>query len=295
MKITLLYSFAALFLFSCSSKTEPIEVYKETFRDNFKNGKRDIDSLKELSIKEGLAGNFSRFKELCELVSQLDSNDADNLSRLAGVYLIDKKYNEGLTAINRSIKLDTGLKYNHNFTYKACLFYELKNTDSANFYFNKMLVLGKHDASNLNSVVDGFITFKNYDKAKEYNELLLKYYPKDEEANIKVAMELFNQNKNDEALSIMTKLCQNTNNPKVFATRSIFYHNMEKYNLALKDANKAVSLSNSVPWILTGRGRTKEKLKDYDGAEKDYKEAISKGDTTALRFYNTMLEELKRK
>ncbi len=291
MKNNLIYSFAAVFLLSCNLKPEPVEVMKVIVNDNFKNGNKNIDSLKGLSIKKGLAGNFNKFKELCVLVSQLDSNDIDNLSRLSGVYLIDEEYTEGLKTINRAIKLDTGIKYNYNFTYKACLFYELKNTDSSNFYFNKMLMFSKYNAINLNSIVDAFIVFKQYDKAREYNSIILKYYPNEEEANIKVAMDFYSQNKSNEAITIMNKLCQNTNNPKVFATRSIFYHNMVKYNLALKDANKAVALSNGEPWIITGRGRTKEKLRDYAGAEQDYKLAISKGDTTALNFYNSMLKE----
>jgi tetratricopeptide (TPR) repeat protein len=289
MKFLVYIIISLFFLFSCNSESTPKELVEVKVIDNVRNKNKTIDSLKSLSIEKGLEGNFQKFKELCEYISQLDSNDIDNLSRLSGIYLINGNYNDGLKMINRSIRLDTLSKFIYNITYKACLYRELQNNDSANYYFDKMLAYNKNNAVHLNSVVEGFTIFKMFDKAREYNNLILKYYPNDEEANMKIAVELFSVNRFNEAFIIINKLCRNTKNSKVYALRSTFYHNLEKYDLALIDADKAVSLSDGEAWIITGRGRTREKLRDYEGAKRDYQEAIKKGDTTALRFYNSLM------
>ena len=293
MKYTLLLTLIII-LVSCETKVPPVvNEIREINRDHFINGKKEIDSLKELSIKEGLSGNFSRLKELCELVAKLDSSDADNLSRLSLVYFIDKNYNQGLTTINRSIKADTGNYLKHNFAYKACLFNALEVKDSSEYYFKKMLTTSNHGLD-LNSLTQVLTIVRDTSRFYEYNDLTLKYYPFNEDANLAEAMRVY-QTKPYEAIKILNRLESKVKSASLYAERSFFYHNLEKYDLALIDANKAVQLSHETAWILTGRGRTKHKLHDYLGAEDDYKIAKAKGDTTAKRFYKLLLADMNKK
>jgi tetratricopeptide (TPR) repeat protein len=194
-------TFVLIILFSSCG---PTTVIKEVHNDYFLNGKKSIDSLKELSVQEGLKGNFGRIKELCELVAKLDSNDADNLSRLSMIYMIEKSFAKGLDAVNRSIKLDTGNHYRHNFAFKACLFNELNQQDSADFYFNKMLRTNNYGLD-LNAIVQSYFIFKNNDKGYQYNDLILKYYPFNEDANLTEAMRVY-QTKPSEAIEILNRL-----------------------------------------------------------------------------------------
>ena len=282
-----------LFLYSCGQKEERIvNEVRVTYKDHFLNGKKSIDSLKELSVQEGFKGNFDKMKELCESVEKLDSNDADNLSRLAMVYMIERKNHEGLSTINRSIRHDTANYLTHNLAFKACIFNELNIKDSSELYFNKMLQT-KNYGVDLNAIAKLYFIFKNNKKGYEYNDLTLKYYPLNEEANLTEAMRIYQTNP-DKAIEMLTLLEKKLKTARVYALRSLFYHNMDKFELALIDANKAVELSHREPWIVTGRGRTKHLLKDFKGAEVDYKYSIEQGDTTAIRFYKLLLVDMNK-
>jgi tetratricopeptide (TPR) repeat protein len=288
---TIISFLGLLLIYSCGqTEQNVVNEIRVVHNDHFLNGKKSIDSLKELSVQEGLKGNLTKIKDLCELVAKLDSNDADNLSRLAMVYMIEKQNDKGLTTINRSIRHDTGHHLTHNLAFKACLFKELNSKDSADLYFVKMLQT-KNYGLDLNAIAQSYFMFKNNDKGYEYNDLTLKYYPLNEEANLTEAMRLYQTNPK-EAIEMLTRLEKNVKTARIYAERSLFYHNMDKFNLALADADKAVEMSHGEPWIVTGRGRTKHLLKDYKGAENDYKYSIDRGDTAAKRFYGLLLKDM---
>lgn len=293
MMRTIIYFLGLFLLYSCGqTESNIVNEIRVVHNDHFLNGKKSIDSLKELSVQEGLRGNFDKIKELCELVAKIDSNDADNLSRLAMIYMIEKKSDIGLITMNRSIRLDTGNHLTHNLAFKACLFKELNSKDSADFYFDKMLQT-KNYGLDLNAIVQSYFIFKNNDKGYEYNDLTLKYYPLNEDANLIEAMRLY-QTKPNEAIEMLTRLEKKVKTARIYAERSLFYHNMGKFGLALADADKAVEMSHGEPWIVTGRGRTKHLLKDYKGAEADYKYSIEHGDTAAKRFYGLLLKDMNQ-
>jgi tetratricopeptide (TPR) repeat protein len=173
------------------------------------------------------------------------------------------------------------------------LFNELNQQDSADFYFNKMLQTNNYGLD-LNAIVQSYFIFKNNDKGYQYNDLTLKYYPFNEDANLTEAMRVY-QTKPNEAIEILNRLETKIKTARVYAERSLFYHNLDKYDLALTDANKAVELSRGEPWIVTGRGRTKHLMKDYKGAEEDYKYASERGDTSAVRYYNLLKADMNKK
>jgi tetratricopeptide (TPR) repeat protein len=296
MKYKLLLIIISLNLFSCVQDTEPKVYKKEIINDHFKNGKPAIDSLKELSIKKMLSGNWSEFKRLCEEVAMRDSNDADNLSRLASIYLIENNCADGLRILNKSIGLDSANHLPHNTTIKALLFYEMKNADSSNVYFKKMSSANSYNAIFMNDIVSLFYIFGKEEKGVEYIDLAYKYYPKDEMAIYNKALVLGGSENYEEAIKLLNSIKKKTKNPQVLFNLSVCYSNSGQFNKALTEINEAIRLSSgSIPAYFTDRGRTKQKLKDFIGAEKDFKEAMSKGDTSALRFYNSLLEEKKKK
>jgi tetratricopeptide (TPR) repeat protein len=293
--------FVGIFLFSC----EPNHVTKEVFvyRDLTKTGKQTVDSIKELAIKEGLAGHLDKALELSLEALKLDSMDIDNLSRISGLYLLKNNYTEALKHVNKSISLDTNLDFEHNYATKALIFYEMKKTDSADVYFNKMLALKKYNAVHMNALTEsaGILGSEKY---YEFAELTIKYYPYDILALGNAATAKARKQKYEEAISYFNMaedrvrkghLEKEFDLGDLYYKKAICYHNDDQYLIALEQYNKAIKYDSTNLWYYGGRARTYQKLKKLKESEKDYLRGIKSGDTAIIRQYKSLLEELEKK
>jgi tetratricopeptide (TPR) repeat protein len=295
INMKVLYFFLFPCLISCHDDQKVVNKKTEIYLDHFKSAPKNTDSLKTLSIQAGLTGDFNKMKKLCEMVYSLDSLDADNLSRLSGIYLIEKKYLKALEYIDKSIKLDTGDYLKHNITFKAFLLYELKREDSSAHYFSKMREINTN-AESISALVEAFNTFKLFDKAIEYNSIAYKYYPTDLKVNYYQANILVYQKKYKEALAIFNKIQPRVkDDPNFYFSRGACYMYMNEYDKALKDVTAGRKLSSEDVRFITASARIYQKMGKFKEAEKNYKIAISKNDTVAVRLYNSLLKEKNNK
>ncbi|MEO6303551.1 MAG: tetratricopeptide repeat protein [Bacteroidia bacterium] len=285
-----------ILLYACNSN-EIKETEIVRIGNPFLKGKgKTIDSLKNLSNKEAVNGNLKRADELSYEIYQLDSTNAYSLSRLGFSELIKGEGKKALDFINKSIKYDSIKEFSHNIAFKACAFNELENNDSADYYFKKMPDYNKQGAVDLWQVLICLNANMKFDKMIEYNNILLKYYPYDSFANINKANILVNDTRYNEALVIYDKIKGEENrSPYFYASRGSCYMYLKQYDKALSDMTKAHEMEPSNAQYIMGIGRVNQKMGNYKESEKNYKISMAKGDTVAVRLYNTLLEEMRQK
>jgi len=80
--------FLATFFLSCNNNSDTVYVQKTINIDHLRHKNPVIDSLKALSNDEYKNGRINEAVILCERINLMDSNDVDNLARLAQLYLI---------------------------------------------------------------------------------------------------------------------------------------------------------------------------------------------------------------
>jgi tetratricopeptide (TPR) repeat protein len=282
------------FLLSCNDSPNVIHVEKTIYIDHLRHKNPIIDSLKALSNEEYKNGHIDDAINLCERIILMDSNDVDNLARLAQLYLITNNNIPALKLVNRSITLDTLHDFVYNITTKASVFKELNIPDSANFYLKKMKSDSKNQALILYSFALAYSEYKNYIKANEYIDLSLEFDPSNYDSKLAKA-ELIGMKSHKDAIKYLCRIEKPDAPAQLFFYRSVLYRNCDKNDSALIDVERALKLGYMDYWVYTARGRAKHKLKDFKGAAADYKIAIEQGDTTAMRFQRLLDKDIAKK
>ncbi len=263
---------------------------KYNFTDNRWTGHKVVDSLRLLSSSIADAGDYKRFKQLCDTLMKLDSTSTDHAITVALIYFLESDNQRAMTLTNQAIRFDTNKIHIENLDLmKALIFRTSRNSDSTEYYLKR---ISKNGIVALKIIIDRATKFQFYAKIPDLIDFAYELYPTDSDILYYKAAIAANKQKFDEALNYLVPIEKTyLNNDEYFLIRSYCYSRLKSYDKALADVNKAITM-DSIPKYFTHRGRVKQRMNNLQSAEIDYKYAISKGDTTAMRLIKTLGDKL---
>lgn len=247
---------------------------------------QNAEELNSQGIEFAKKGNIKKAFELFNKAIDTNPEFSNAYSNRGNVYRMGKKYDLAIKDYSTSLKLDPkdlGVLYSRANTYlemenfkKAIDDYstiiDLKPT-YPNIYFDRAYANIRND---------------NFKKAKKDLEAQLELNPNDFKSlanliNIKYKLELY-----EEALTDYTKIFERfPNQPNLhilYNNRANLYQELDEYQKALDDINKALAINKNYDMGLLNRAGINMKLGNKEEVCKDFKKAIELGVETNDHF-----------
>jgi tetratricopeptide (TPR) repeat protein len=188
-------------------KQEGAAKWLRTLIEKFPNDSQDRLLLARLDIRGGRIDEAIKlYKELIDL----NPDDETMLLRLGFLYSEQDRYMEAEQTFHRALSINKDSLFAH--LYLARLAIQTRNMDKASIWYEKALVIN-WSADLALELAEFYGMQKNYKAVELQYSTILKNHPDDHRAGLGLVHTLLQQNKENEALKILTDLRENSEDP----------------------------------------------------------------------------------
>lgn len=265
------------------------KVLKDTYSlvDKYRNSIVHGDIENPLQERYKAKTAFNSIIKAYELLEGIDSNiqekyyqtmeneiiNSENESKKVYDLLNKGLWNEALELCQ--IHLDKGIYLNVATFHCAICYEKIGEYDNAILYFSECIENGFNLFESFLHRSTCYYSINKYEEALINIDKSLEIIPKSEVALLTKMTILANNNKNLEALNIISLIIESNNNDsKLFYNKAVILHKCEMYDLAIENYTKAIELSPEKSEYHSNRGIAYINVKEFNKAKNDLKEAI---------------------
>lgn len=234
-------------------------------------------SCQQLTEQLGpLPAEDSSFRSIIESSETRCSGNAGFLIQQAVLANYDKKYNEAISLLDKSISINPS--DGDAFHWKSKFKSERGEKAAAIDDISKAIELQPSDASNYMQRGSIYQDLRQYQRALSDYDKAIELDPADPFAYLGRGHSLNDLDRYADAVASYSKAIEiDSSVSDFYAARANSLALLEQYQESLADANKAISFDSSNAWAYSVRGTTRSYLDDSNGACSDAKESKKLG------------------
>jgi tetratricopeptide (TPR) repeat protein len=249
--------------------------------------------------------NFSKSREMLNKAKSLEPDNLEIRYSEVGLLEDEGKINEAISTLKGI--LDSTARKTYNPTersYRSRMLEQLSRLyqtseqyDQAVESFRQMAALDPDLGSRVEAqIVNTYRIAKDYPKAQAELDSALKKYPNDRTLSEVRSQLLADQGKNDQAVAELRKLLDGKNDREIYLAIADIDQKAKNFADGEKSLNEAEKLSQTKEdknAVLFLRGAMYERQKDYDKAEKTFRQVVDSdpNNASALNYLGYMLAD----
>lgn len=254
-----------------------------------KSNYQNLDSLNYIGSKLYFSGKLDSSLIVYDLLIKKDSLNSDYIFERGTVKLAKHDLLGSLADMNKSLRINS--KNTQAIYHKALIFEQMTIIDSSNYLFNYLISLKPDSILYISERAKYYERQNNIDLALKDWSKLISLEPKNPEHLNERGVRLLSLEKYEEALIDFNNSIKIAPFEANLVNRSQTYYYLKKYELSLKDIEKALELNSNNPQSYLQRAYIKYHLKNEIGACEDFKKASEMGNKEAETYCKQCLEK----